>query len=208
MRNTGLSHAGQKRVMQLRMWSGSQLIAKRKRTRASDLANLSSLPKYRLGSVWLAVTYREKTQAISTDILHRSSQFTTKLFHQYILFTCYMLMSTAPICPAPLSHLLVELLVDHVEYLSIDGQHEQQRRQHPAEEVEIDHIFHADDGLKLTGDQEIVSDHGAIVSETSKVIPSQHGCKAHYDRHQPAQQHSCAGPPRRHHPLVAMETEE
>lgn len=45
MRNNGLSQAGQKRVMLLRMWRGSQLTAKRKRTRASDLASLSSLPK-------------------------------------------------------------------------------------------------------------------------------------------------------------------
>lgn len=53
------------------------------------------------------------------------------------------------------NHLFVELLVDHVENLDIDGQHEQQRGQHPAEEVEVDHVVHADDRLELTDHQQI-----------------------------------------------------
>lgn len=70
------------------------------------------------------------------------------------------------------THLLVELLVDHVENLNIDGQHEEQRGQHPAKEVEVDHIVHADDCLKLTGHQEVISDQGAIVMKTLQVIPA------------------------------------
>lgn len=84
-------------------------------------------------------------------------------------------------------HLLVELLVDHVENLDIDGQHEEQRGQHPAKEVEVDHVVHADDCLKLTGHQEVISVQGAIVKETLQVIPAQHGREAHYDGHQPTQ---------------------
>lgn len=59
------------------------------------------------------------------------------------------------------SDLLVELLVDHVEDLGVDEQHEDERRQHPAKEVEIDHVLHTDDILKLTG-YEKVSTHSAV----------------------------------------------
>lgn len=98
--------------------------------------------------------------------------------------------------------------MDHVENLYINGQHQQQRGQHPAEEVEVDHIVHADDRLKLTGHQEVISDQGAVVTETLQVIPAQHGRESHYDGHQPTQQHGRAGSPRGHHPLVAMATRE
>lgn len=77
--------------------------------------------------------------------------------------------------------------MDHVENLDIDGQHEEQRGEHPAEEVEVDHVVHADYCLKLTGHQEVFSDQGAVVTETLKVIPAQHGREAHYYGHQPAQ---------------------
>ncbi len=85
------------------------------------------------------------------------------------------------------TRLLVELLVDHVENLDVDGQHEEQRGQHPAEEVEVDHVVHADDCLELTDHQEVVGDLGAVVTEMVQVIPAQHGREAHYDGHQPAQ---------------------
>lgn len=85
------------------------------------------------------------------------------------------------------AHLLVELLVDHVENFDIDSQHEEKRGQHPAKEVEVDHIFHADDRLKLTSHQEVISDQGAIVMKTLQVIPAQHGREAHYDGHQPTE---------------------
>lgn len=99
-------------------------------------------------------------------------------------------------------HLLVELLVDHVENLHIDGQHEQQRRQHPAEEVEINHVVHADDRLELTGHHGVIADLGAVVLQTLQVVPAQHGREAHNDGHQPTQQHGGAGSPRGHHTLV------
>lgn len=52
-------------------------------------------------------------------------------------------------------HLLVQLLVDHVEDLRVDGEHQHEGRQHPAEKVEVDHVLHADDVLKLTGDGQV-----------------------------------------------------
>lgn len=84
-------------------------------------------------------------------------------------------------------HLLVELLVDHVENFNIDGEHEEQRGKHPAKEVEVDHVVHTDDCLKLTGNQEVISDQGTIVTEKLKVIPAQHGREAYNDGHQPTQ---------------------
>lgn len=79
--------------------------------------------------------------------------------------------------------LIVKLLVDHVEDLDVDDEHEQQRWQHPAKEVEVDHVVHADDRLKLTGYQQVVSDQRAIVTETLQVIPAQHRREAYNDGH-------------------------
>ena len=79
------------------------------------------------------------------------------------------------------------MLVDHVKNLDVDSEHEEQRRQHPAKEVEVDHVVHADDRLKLTGHKEVISEQGAIVTEKLQVIPTQHGREAHYDGHQPTQ---------------------
>lgn len=67
--------------------------------------------------------------------------------------------------------LTAKLLVDHVEDLCINDQHEQQRRQHPAEKVEIDHVVHADDVLKLAGDDEVRAD-GAVLLEALQVVPA------------------------------------
>lgn len=67
--------------------------------------------------------------------------------------------------------LIVKLLVDHVEDLCVDDQHEQQRWQHPAKKVEIDHVVHADDGLELAGDNEIRAD-GAVLLEALQVVPA------------------------------------
>lgn len=67
--------------------------------------------------------------------------------------------------------LIVKLLVDHVEDLRIDDQHEQQRRQHPAEKVEIDHVVHADDIFELAGDDEVRAD-GAVLLEAPQVVPA------------------------------------
>lgn len=105
-------------------------------------------------------------------------------------------------------HLLVELFVDHVENLNVNGQHEEQRRQQPTEEVEVNQIVHADDSLKLTGHQEVICHQGAVVTETLQVIPAQHGCEADYEGHQPTKQHSYAGPPWGHHTFVAMATRD
>lgn len=77
--------------------------------------------------------------------------------------------------------------MDHVENLNVDDKHEEQRGQDPAEEVEVDHVVHADDCLKLTNHQEVISDQGAIVTQSLQVIPAQHGREAHYDGHQPTQ---------------------
>lgn len=84
-------------------------------------------------------------------------------------------------------YLFVELLVDHVENLQVDGQHEQQGGQHPAEEVEVDHVVHADDRLKLTGHHKVFSYQGAIGEEALQVIPAQHRQETHNNGHQPAQ---------------------
>lgn len=62
--------------------------------------------------------------------------------------------------------------MNHVENLDIDDQHEEQRRQHPAKEVEVDHIVHADDCLKLTDHQELIIDQGPIVTKIMQVIPA------------------------------------
>lgn len=105
-------------------------------------------------------------------------------------------------------HLFVELLVDHVENLHVDGQHEEQGGQHPAEEVEVDHVVHADDRLELAGDQQVFGQQGAVVAELLQVVPAHHGGEAHHDGHQPAEEHGQAGPARRHHPLVAGATRE
>lgn len=51
--------------------------------------------------------------------------------------------------------LLIKLHVDHVEDLGIDEQHQDEGWQHPAEEVEIDHVLHTDDVLKLAGYEKV-----------------------------------------------------
>lgn len=67
--------------------------------------------------------------------------------------------------------LIVKLLVDNVEDLCVDAQHEQQRRQHPAEKVEIDHVVHADDVFELAGDDEVRAD-GAVLLKVLQVVPA------------------------------------
>lgn len=67
--------------------------------------------------------------------------------------------------------LIVKLLVDHVEDLGVDDQHEEQRRQHPAEEVEVHHVVHADDVFELAGDDEVGAD-GAVLLEAPQVVPA------------------------------------
>lgn len=62
--------------------------------------------------------------------------------------------------------LAVELLVDHVEDFCVDNQHEEQRRQHPSKEVEVNHVVHADDIFKQAGDDEV----GVAVVSLLKVI--------------------------------------
>lgn len=161
-------YPGQKRVMQFRMCRGSQLTAKRNRTRARDLASLSSFPKQRLGSVWLAVTYGKLKNMISVE--------------KCSIHTVFDLPGTR----RRWSHLFVELLVDHVENLNIDGEHQQQRGQHPAKEIEVDHVVHTDDGLKLTDHQGVIF-QAAIFTKLLQVIPSKHRSETHYDGHQPTQ---------------------
>ena len=97
--------------------------------------------------------------------------------------------------------LIVELLVDHVEDLGIDNQHEEEGRQHPAEEVKIHHVVHADDIFKLAGDNEVGAVQ-AILLEATQVVPAQHGCEAHDESHRPAHHHRQPGSPRGHHLLV------
>lgn len=67
--------------------------------------------------------------------------------------------------------LIVKLLVDHVEDLCIDKQHEEQGREHPAEKVEIHHVVHADDIFKLARDDEVGAD-GAVLLEAPQVVPA------------------------------------
>lgn len=85
------------------------------------------------------------------------------------------------------THLLVELLVNHIEDLQVNGQHEEQGGKDPAEEIEVDHVVHADDCLKLAGYQKVICDYRAVVLESLQVVPAQHGREAHYDGHKPAQ---------------------
>lgn len=67
--------------------------------------------------------------------------------------------------------LIVKMLVDHVEDLCVDEQHEQQWRQHPAKKVEVDHVVHADDVFELAGDNEVRAD-GAVLLEAPQVVPA------------------------------------
>lgn len=67
--------------------------------------------------------------------------------------------------------LIIKLLVYHVEDLCVDDQHQDQRWQHPAKKVEIDHIVHADDIFELAGDNEVRAD-GAILLEALQVVPA------------------------------------
>lgn len=105
-------------------------------------------------------------------------------------------------------NLFIELLVDHVENLNVDGQHEEQGGQHPAEEVEVDHVVHADDRLEGAGHQQVFGDQGAVVAEVLQVVPAHHGHEAHDDGHQPAEEHGQARPPRRYDPPVAAARQE
>lgn len=99
--------------------------------------------------------------------------------------------------------------MDHVENLNVDGQHEEQGGQHPAEEVEVDHVVHANDHLEFAGHQQVwFGDQGAVVAEVLQVVPAHHGHEAHDHGHQPAEEHGQASPPRRYDPLVAAATQE
>lgn len=75
------------------------------------------------------------------------------------------------VCVTGVKLLIVKLLMNHVEDLCIDNQHEQQGRQHPAEKVEVDHVVHADDVLKLAGD-DVVGADGAVLLQAPQVVPS------------------------------------
>lgn len=77
--------------------------------------------------------------------------------------------------------------MNHIEDLQVNGQHEEQRGQDPAEEVEVDHVVHADDRLELAGYQKVICVHRAVVLESLQVVPAQHGRQAHYDGHEPGQ---------------------
>lgn len=101
--------------------------------------------------------------------------------------------------------LVVKLLVDHVEDLCIDHQHEQQRRQHPSEKVEVNHVVHADDVLKLAGDHEVRAD-GAVLLKALQVVPAQHGREPHDEGHRPADHHRQPRSPRGHHAFVPAST--
>lgn len=99
-------------------------------------------------------------------------------------------------------HLLVELPVDHVEDLGVDEDHEDERRQHPAEEVEVDHVVHADDVLEAAGDDQVAVLR-AVLPQAVQVVPAQHGRQAHHEGDGPAQDHRRPGTPLGHHPLIA-----
>lgn len=101
--------------------------------------------------------------------------------------------------------LIVKLLVDHVEDLCVDDQHEQQWRQHPAKKVEVDHIVHANDVFKLAGNDEVGAD-GAVLLEAPQVVPAQHGCESHDESHHPANHHCQPCSSRGHHSLVPANT--
>ena len=101
--------------------------------------------------------------------------------------------------------LVVELHVDHVEDLCIDDQHEQQRRQHPPKEVEVNHVFHADDVLEPAGDDEVGAD-GAVLLKALQVVPAQHGREPHDEGHRPAEHHRQPRSPTGHHSFVPAST--
>lgn len=48
--------------------------------------------------------------------------------------------------------------MDHVEDFRVNDEHEKQRGKHPTKKVEVDHVLHADDVLKLAGDDEVRAD--------------------------------------------------
>lgn len=60
--------------------------------------------------------------------------------------------------------------MDHVKDFHVYDQHEQQRRQDAAEEVEVNHVLHTDDGLKLAGDDEVRADR-AVLLEALQIVP-------------------------------------
>lgn len=61
------------------------------------------------------------------------------------------------------AHLLVQLLVNHVKDLCVDAQHEEQWWQHPAEKIEVNHVFHTDDVLKLAGDDKVTAERAILL---------------------------------------------
>lgn len=65
------------------------------------------------------------------------------------------------------AHLLVQLLVNHVEDLCVDAKHEEKWRQHPAEKIEVNHIFHTDDILKLAGDDDVTAKRAILLLEVA-----------------------------------------
>lgn len=101
-------------------------------------------------------------------------------------------------------HLLVELLADQIEDLHVDEDHEQQRGQHPHEEVEVDHVLHADDLLELALNHRLA--HAAVGQpvplDGSQVVPAEHGCQAHHKGENPAASDGHHSPSRSHHCLV------
>lgn len=103
-----------------------------------------------------------------------------------------------------LIEIIVELLVDHVENLEVDDEHEDERRQHTAEKVEIDHVLHADNFLELAGDH-VGSLRVVGLVEFPQVVPAEHGNQANDEGQQPANNYRCPSSPRCHHSLVAKD---
>lgn len=75
------------------------------------------------------------------------------------------------VCVTGVQLLIVKLLVDHVEDFCIDEQHEQQRWEHPAKKVKIDHVVHADDIFKLARGNEVGAD-GTVLLAALQVVPA------------------------------------
>lgn len=101
-------------------------------------------------------------------------------------------------------YFFVELLTDQVEHLQVDEDHEKQRRQHPDEEVEVDHVLHADNLLELTLDHGLphtpISCPGLL--HLTQIVPAEHGCQADHKGENPAACYGHCRPPLGHHCLV------
>lgn len=76
---------------------------------------------------------------------------------------------------ARLTKPLIELLMNHVENLQVYHKHEDERGQHPAKKVEVDHILHADDILECAGDSGVGSLRVVGLVEFLQVVPAKHG---------------------------------